>query len=143
MTYQLGFFCRAGEQTGQAALERLLDEVLSTGGPLPGERLGPLAQEVAAYRLATKAHSGQEVPGRLGLEIRVGVATIAESVLQADPDGERGIWGSDLLATITLSGGDPDWALVHRFWAALAELWSAVAWDEMSGFAIAEGGPQA
>ena len=143
VTYQLSFFCRAGEETGRAALERLLDEVLGTGGPLLGEWLGPFDPEVAAYRLATKAHPGQEVPGRLNLEIRVGVASIAESVFEADPDGEHGIWGCDLLATIMLSGGDPDWSLVHRIWAALAELWAAVAWDEMSGFAIAVGGPEA
>lgn len=143
MTYQLSFFCRAGEETGRAALERLLDEVLGTGGPLMGEWLGPFDPEVAAYRLATKAHPGQEVPGRLNLEIHVGVASIAESVFEADPDGEHGIWGCDLLVTIALSGGDPDWALVHRIRAALAELWTAVAWDEMSGFAIAVGGPEA
>lgn len=99
---------------------------------------------MAAFQLTTKAHSGQEAPGRLNLEIHVGVAFIAESVFQADPDGEHGIWGCDLLATIMLSGGDTDWApVVHRIWAALAKLWSAVPWDEMSGFAIAEGGPQA
>ena len=142
MAYELSFFCRAGEDTGQAALERLLDEVLSTGGPLPGEWLGPFGKEVAGYRLATKAHPGQEVPGWLNLEIHVGVAFIAESVFDADPDGEHGIWGCDLLALITLSGGDPDGALVHRIWAALAKLWSAVAWDGMSGFAVGEGGPQ-
>ncbi|MGI8329829.1 hypothetical protein ACRYCC_07670 [Actinomadura scrupuli] len=138
MTYQLSFFCRSGEVTGHAALERLLDELLSTGGPLLGEWLGPFDREVAAYELATKADSRQEVPGWLNLEIHVGVAFIAESVFQADPDGEHGIWGCDLLATITLSGGDPDWVLVRRIWAALAKLWSAVAWDGMSGFAIAE-----
>lgn len=142
MVYQLSFFCRAGEETGQAALERLLDELLSTGGPFPGEWLGPFGPEVAAYQLAAKANPEQGPPGWLNLELHVGVASVAESVFQADPDGEHGIWGCDLLATITLSGGDPDWALVHRIWAALAELWSAVPWDEMSGFAIAEGGPK-
>jgi hypothetical protein len=143
VTYQLSFFCSAGEESGQAALERLLDEVLSTGGPLLGEWLGPFVEEVAAYELATKAHGGQAVPGWLTLEIHVGVAFIAESVIQADPDCEHGIWGCDLLATITLSGGEPNWALVHRIWAALAKLWSAVPWDEMSGFEIAEGVPEA
>ena len=136
MAYQLSFFCRAGEETGQGALARLLDELLSTGGPLHGKWLGPYVEEVAAYKLVTKAHAGQVVPGRLTLEIHVGVAFIAESVIQADPDGEHGIWGCDLLATITLSGGDPDWALVNRIWAVLGRLWSAVPWDEMSGFEI-------
>ncbi|GAB2824135.1 hypothetical protein GCM10022221_22720 [Actinocorallia aurea] len=32
--------------------------------------------------------------------------------------------------------GATDWPLVHRLWAALATLWSAVAWDEQSGFAL-------
>jgi hypothetical protein len=27
-----------------------------------------------------------------------------------------------------------DWPLVNRIWAALIALWSAIAWDEMSGF---------
>ena len=41
MAYRLSFFCKAGEETGQAALERLLDELLSNGSPLLGEWRGP------------------------------------------------------------------------------------------------------
>ena len=73
----------------------------------------------------------------MSLEIHVGVAFIAESVIAASPNDEHGIWGSDLLATITLSGDVLDWPLVQRIWTALVDLWSAVPWDEMSGFEIA------
>jgi hypothetical protein len=72
--------------------------------------------------------------GWLTLQFSVGVKYNAESVIGASPDGEHGIWGSDLLAELTLSGNDTDWPLVERIWAALAALWSAIAWDEMSGF---------
>jgi hypothetical protein len=79
----------------------------------------------------------------LTLEVHVGVAEIAESVISASPNDEWGIWGCDLLATVTLSGDNPDWALVHRIWAAVVSLWRAVPWDESSGFEIAaSGAPQ-
>lgn len=42
----------------------------------------------------------------------------------------------DLRVTITLSGDNPDWPLVDLIWAVLVDLWSAVPWDEMSGFEI-------
>ncbi|MFF4338469.1 hypothetical protein ACFY00_00865 [Kitasatospora sp. NPDC001540] len=71
----------------------------------------------------------------------MGVAEIAESVTAASPDDERGIWGCDLLATVTLSGDAPDRPLVDRVWAAVTALWGAVAWDEASGFEIASRGP--
>jgi hypothetical protein len=137
LAYRLSFFCRAGEETGQAALERLLDELLSNGSPLLGEWRGPYVDAVAGYSLATRGPSGEPTADWGSLEIHVGVAFIAESVIAASPNDEHGIWGSDLLATITLSGDVPDWPLVQRIWTALVDLWSAVPWDEMSGFEIA------
>lgn len=137
MVYCLSFFCRAGEETGQAALERLLDELLANGALVLGEWHGPYVGAVAGYSLVTKGSSGEPVAAWLTLEIVVGVRRIAESVITASPDDEQGIWGSDLLATVTLSGGSTDWPLVGRIWRALVDLWSAVPWDEMSGFEIA------
>ncbi|MER6227530.1 hypothetical protein ABT189_44485 [Streptomyces sp900105755] len=141
MAYQLSFFCRSGEDRGDEALDRLLDYLLESGDRLVGEWLGPLQDSVAAFRLGTGS-SDSPVADLLTLEIHVGVAEIAESVIAASPNDERGIWGCDLLATIALSGDNPDWALVHRIWAAVVNLWGAVPWDEPSGFEIAEGTPQ-
>ncbi|WP_033257886.1 MULTISPECIES: hypothetical protein [Kitasatospora] len=67
---QLTFFCRAGEESGQAAISRLLDELLPAGD-------------------------------------LIGVGWIAESVIAASPGNEQGIWGCDLLATVTLTGNVP------------------------------------
>ncbi|MGW2932792.1 hypothetical protein ACWDA7_13210 [Streptomyces sp. NPDC001156] len=117
MAYQLSFFCRSGEDRGDEALDRLLHYLLESGDRLVGEWL-------------------------LTLEVHVGVAEIAESVITASPNDEQGIWGCDLLATVTLSGDNPDWALLHRIWAAVVSLWGAVPWDESSGFEIAAGMPQ-
>lgn len=64
----------------------------------------------------------------------MGVEYNAESVIRASPNDECGIWGSDLRAELTLTGNDTDWPLVNRIWAVLITLWSAIAWDEMSGF---------
>jgi hypothetical protein len=136
VAYYLSFFCRAGEDTGQAALERLLDELLANGAPLLREWRGPYVDAVAAYSLATRGSSGEPAADWLTLEIHVGVRFIAESVIAASPNDEQGIWGSDLLATVTLSGDSPDWPLVDRIWTALVDLWSAVPWDETSGFEI-------
>ncbi|MFE4695483.1 hypothetical protein ACFRIC_00185 [Streptomyces sp. NPDC056738] len=137
MAYRLSFFCRSGEERGDEALDRLLDHLLEGGGGLWGEWLGPFEDWVAAFRLGTGSSDGLgAVADLLTLEVHVGVAEIAERVIDASPDDEWGIWGSDLLATVTLSGDNPDWALVHRIWAAVADLWGAVPWDESSGFEI-------
>ncbi|MFJ8621998.1 hypothetical protein ACIRD3_04050 [Kitasatospora sp. NPDC093550] len=141
MAYQLMFFCRSDEENGQAAVSRLLNELLPAGDLLVTERSGPFVAEVAVCSLATRGPAGKPVADWLTLEVHVGVAWIAESVIAASPDDEHGIWGCDLLATVTLSGDNPDWTLVSRLWTALARLWSATPWDEMSGFAIAESVP--
>jgi hypothetical protein len=136
MVYRLSFFGRCGEQTAQDVIGRLLDEVLADGAPILGEVRGPVASvdEIAAYRLATMTREREAAADWLTLEVHTGVGHNAETVIGVDPDAEHGIWGSDLYAVISLSGGDPDWALVDRIWSALERLWSAVAWDEQSGF---------
>ncbi|MGW5355314.1 hypothetical protein ACWERV_32945 [Streptomyces sp. NPDC004031] len=106
------------------------------GGPVLGEWLGPFVDEVAAYRLATEGDAERPVADWLTLDVHVGVEWLAESVIAADPDNEAGTWGSDLLATVTLSGNSPDWALVNRIWDTIINLWPTVPWDEMSGFQI-------
>lgn len=143
MAYQLSLFCRSGEARGDEALDRLLDHLLETGEPLVGEALGPFDDAVAAFRLGTRSSTGDwSVSDLLLLEVHVGVAEIAASVIAASPDDEQGIWGCDLLAGVTLSGDDPDWPLVNRIRAAAAGLWKAVPWDESSGFEVAAGSPQ-
>ncbi|MFC8239997.1 hypothetical protein [Streptomyces chartreusis] len=143
MAYQLSFFCRSGESRSDEALDRLLDHLLESGHRLVGEYVGPFEDSVAVFRLGTgSSDSDRPVADLLTLDVRVGVAEIAESVIAASPDDEQGIWGCDLLATITLSGDNPDWALVHRIWAAMESLWEAVPWDESSGFEIAARTPQ-
>lgn len=141
MAYQLTFFCRSGEENGQAAISRLLDELLPVGDLLLTQRSGPYVDEVAVCSLATRGPAGHPAADWLVLEVHVGVEWIAESVIAASPDNEQGIWGCDLLAMITLAGDTPDWPLVNRIWEALLRLWSATPWDEMSGFEIAEGMP--
>jgi hypothetical protein len=63
-------------------------------------------------------------------------------VISASPDNEYGIWGSDLLAELILAGNATDWPLVNRTWAVLISLWSAIAWDEMSGFEANKDAPE-
>jgi hypothetical protein len=62
-------------------------------------------------------------------------------VIHASPNDEYGIWGSDLRAELILTGNDTDWPLVNRIWSALLTLWSAIAWDEMSGFEVNKDAP--
>ncbi|WP_277439272.1 hypothetical protein [Streptomyces sp. SPB162] len=143
MAYQLSFFCRSGEARGDEALDRLLDYLLETGEPLVGESLGPFDDSVAAFKLGTKSSTSDwSVSDLLMLEVHVGVAEIAESVIAASPNDEQGIWGCDLLASVTLGGDNPDWPLVNRIWAAAVSIWKAVPWDESSGFEIAASSPQ-
>ncbi|HEY9327180.1 MAG TPA: hypothetical protein VIS09_02885 [Streptomyces sp.] len=140
MAYQLSFFCRSGEENGDEALDRLLDCLLESGDGLVGEWLGPVDDSVAAFRLGTRSEeTDRPVADLLTLELHVGVAEIAESVIAASPNDEWGVWGCDLLAIVTLSGDNPDWSLVHHIWAAVVRLWKAVPWDESSGFKVASG----
>lgn len=136
MVYRLSFFGRCDEEPAPGVICRLLDELLAAGSPLLGELRGPVVpvDDVAAYRLATMTPEGAGAADWLYLEVHVGIAHNADVVIGVDPDAEHGVWGSDLYAVISLSGGDPDWVLVDRICAALERLWSAVAWDEQSGF---------
>jgi len=137
--YRLSFFGRCDEEPAPDVICRLLDELLATGGPLLGEVRGPVVpvDDVAAYRLATMTSEGTAAADWLYLEVHVGIAHNAETVVGVDPDAEHGIWGSDLYALISLSGENPDWPLVERIWSGLERSWSAVAWDEQSGFDVA------
>ncbi|MEE1783814.1 hypothetical protein PUR71_12980 [Streptomyces sp. SP17BM10] len=76
------------------------------------ERSGPFVDEVAVCSTATRGTAGDPVADWPTLEVQAGVSWIAESVIAASPDDEHGIWGCDLLATVTLIGDNPDWTLV-------------------------------
>lgn len=136
VAYSLTFFCRSGELTGSSALATFLAKLTDAGDPLlirhdAVDRI----DEVDACELASDNGSGAAASGWLLLQFSVGVEYNAPSVIGASPSGEYGIWGSDLVAELILSGVT-DWPLVKRIWAALAALWSAIAWDEMSGFDV-------
>lgn len=137
MAYCLTFFCRSSEVSGSSALTRFLAKLTETGDPvLVRHAAADFADEVDGCELATDNGSGRPTAGWLLLELSVGVRYNAPSVIAASPDDECGIWGSDLLAELILSGSSTDWPLVKRIWAVLATLWSAIAWDEMSGFEV-------
>ena len=136
MSYVLTFFCRSGEAIGSSALATFLAKLGETGDPVLVRRdAADHIDEVDVCELASDNGSGVAAAGWLLLEFSVGIEYNARSVIVASPGGEDGIWGSDLVAELILSG-ETDWPLVKRIWAALADLWSAVAWDEMSGFDI-------
>jgi hypothetical protein len=142
VAYYLNFFCRAGEENGSSALARFLATLAETGDPLLVERkTGDYVDEVAVCELATDDGSGRPAADWLSLEFSVGVEFIAEYAIAVSPNDEYGIWGSDLQAQITLSGNSSDWPLVDRIWTTLVDLWSAVAWDETSGFEIGTSAP--
>ena len=116
MAHQLSFFCRAGEESGQEAMSQLLDAVLETGHQLVAEVRSPLFRDGAAgYGLRTTGASAS-TPGAdwPTLELHGGIAAVADSVIAASPNGDRGIWGSDLLALVTPSGDSPDRLLLER-----------------------------
>lgn len=137
MAYCLTFFCRSGEVNGPSALATFLSKLTETGDPvLIRHDAADYVDEVDVCELATDNGSGTAVAGWLILQFSVGIEYNAQSVIGASPSGEHGTWGSDLLAELTLSGATTDWPLVKRIWAALAALWPATAWDEISGFDI-------
>lgn len=122
-------------------MDPVLDALLEKGPPLLGTHLGrpeprPGSEPVHQFWLATATESGEPAADYLLLEISVGMRFIAENVLAADPNDDHGIWGSDLMAVVTLTGDHPDWPLVDRIWSALEGLWPTVPWDQMSGFEI-------
>jgi hypothetical protein len=142
VAYYLTFFCRSGEETGSSALARFLSQLTATGAPVLIRRLAEdYVDEVDVCELATDNGSGIPAAGWLILEFSVGVEYNAESVIHASPNDECGIWGSDLQAVLTLTGSDADWPLVKRIWTVLVTLWSAIAWDEMSGFEVNKDAP--
>ena len=136
MAYVLTFFCRSGEANGSSALATFLAKLTEAGGPVLVRRhAADHIDEVDVCELASDNGSGVAAAGWLLLEFSVGIEYNAWSVIAASPSGEDGTWGSDLVAELILSG-ETDWPLVKRIWAALAALWSTIAWDEMSGFDI-------
>ena len=142
VAYSLYFLCRSDEENGSSALARFLAKLTETGDPVLVKRGGgDYVDEVDVCWLATDDGSGRPTEDWLILNLLVGVEFNADFVIHADPDDEHGTWGSDLLAELILSGGSVDWPLVNRIWAVLAALWSAIAWDEMSGFEINDDAP--
>lgn len=143
MAYHLTFFCRSGEENGPAALTAFLSKLTETGDPVLIERhSADYADEVDVCELATDNGSAMPASGWLTLQFSVGIEYNAQSVISASPDDEHGIWGSDLLAELILTGNTTDWPLVNRIWAVLITLWSAIAWDETSGFEANKDAPE-
>jgi hypothetical protein len=143
VAYYLTFFCRSGEENGSSALAAFLSELTETGDPvLIKHAAADYVDEVDVCELATDNGSGMPTAGWLTLELSVGIEYNAQSVIRASPNDERGIWGSDLQAQLILTGNDTDWPLVNRIWAVLIALWSAIAWDEMSGFEANDDAPR-
>jgi hypothetical protein len=115
VAYYLTFFCRSGEENGSSAMARFLSELPETGGPvLVKHSAADYVDEVDVCRLATDNGSGAPEAGWVVLELSVGVEYNAQSVLRASPYDERGIWGSDLRAVLTLTGSNTDWPLAKR-----------------------------
>ena len=142
MAYHLTFFCRSGEENPSSALAAFLAKLTETGDPVLIERPArDYVDEVGVCELATGNGSGMPASGWLLLQFSVGIKYNAQSVIGASPDDEHGIWGSDLMAELILSG-TTDWPLVNRVWAVLITLWSAIAWDEMSGFEASKDAPE-
>lgn len=143
MAYSLTFFCRSRQENGSTALASFLAKLTETGDRVLIRRpAADYADQVDACELATDNGSGMPAAGWLVLQFQVGVRYNADSVIRADPDDERGIWGSDLQAELLLTGSDTDWPLVNRIWALLVTLWQAIAWDEMSGFEADKDAPR-
>ena len=142
VAYYLTFFCRSGQESGSSALARFLAKLAETGDPVLIRRSGTdYVDEVDVCELATDDGSGIPAAGWIVLQFSVGVKYNAKSVISASPNDEYGIWGSDLQAELILSGNKTDWPLVKRIWAVLVTLWSAIAWDEMSGFEVNKDAP--
>ena len=142
VAYYLTFFCRSGQENGSSALASFLSKLTETGDPvLIKRRAANYLDEVDVCELATDNGSGMPTAGWLVLQFSVGVRYNAQSVIGTSPNDECGIWGSDLLAELILSGNNTDWPLVNRTWAVLVTLWSATAWDEMSGFEVNKDAP--
>ena len=64
MVYSLHFFATTGEESGQAAINRFLDELAVPGRPVLSEWLGPFADEVAVTGSPHPTQTGQ--PRRTG-----------------------------------------------------------------------------
>jgi hypothetical protein len=142
MAHHLTFFCRSGQENPSSALAAFLAKLTETGDPvLIKPHAADYVDEVGVCELATGNGSGLPAAGWLILQFSVGIEYNARSVIGASPDDQHGIWGSDLLAELILSG-TTDWPLVNRIWAALITLWSAIAWDEISGFEANEDAPE-
>jgi hypothetical protein len=142
MAYHLTCFCCGGEENPSSALATFLSKLTETGDPMLIKRHeADYVDEVGVCELATDNGSGMPTAGWLILQFSVGIEYNAQSVISASPDDEHGIWGSDLLAELILSG-TTDWPLVNRIWAVLITLWSAIAWDEMSGFEANKDAPE-
>jgi len=90
---------------------------------------------------ATDNGSGSPAADWIAVEFRVGVEYNSDFVIEVSPNNENSVWGSELVVEMTLSGGNPDWVLVTKVWRTLANLWSAVAWDEHSGFDVSVDAP--
>lgn len=143
MAYHLTFFCRSGEENPSSALATFLSKLAQTGDPVLVRRCaGDYVDEVGVCELATDNGSAVPKSGWLILQFSGGTECNAQSVISASPNDEHGIWGSDLLVELILTGNTTDWPLVNRIWAVLITLWSAIAWDEMSRFEANKDAPE-
>jgi hypothetical protein len=135
MAHHIDFFCRTGISRADTAFDVFVQS-LSAGATevetsATGVGIANMSWDIARVR---------DQEGRAGESISVTFLTGSElltAVLKqvtGEPGGER-VLGTDLLVQLILVG-DVDWTLFSDIRSILTDLWSAVPYDETSGFDV-------
>jgi hypothetical protein len=132
MTYSITFLC----STGGADPGQILESAICAARQ-DGPQLAIVEQTNGDdwTESGIIAVDGVADPSAIRLEVRGPSKLTVDVVSQYAEEAEAGRLDSvDSVATLTLSGEDIDWRIVKKLWQAFESQWSAIPYDETSGF---------
>ncbi|MEV4137249.1 hypothetical protein AB0J72_34380 [Dactylosporangium sp. NPDC049742] len=138
MAYLMGWFARSGEPVAQRIAPALLEAASRLEPDLVAvhvhDGVGTVDYEVFAGPTSPPAG----VPVLLSVRTGLRAADLAHFI---EPDSPAELLQCDTRIELILSGPftDADWSIVRGLHRAAVELWDALLWDEMDGFAVTLG----
>jgi hypothetical protein len=146
MAYLMGFFARSGEPVAQRVAPALLEAASRLEPGLQAVHVydGIGAPEYGVLRRTDGAADPRTLPLDSGVPVQLSVRTGLRAVDLAhfiEPGGPAELLQCDTQIELVLSGRftDADWSIVRALYRAAVELWDALLWDEVDGFAVTFG----
>lgn len=132
VSYNITFYCHSNATRPGEAIDQIAAWTASQG---VGLQLATRASGVGWAEASIGLSDSSAADGSVRLEVHNAPSLVGDMVKQvSSEDSSKRLAAADLVAILTLSGDEIEWEAVRGTWLALEALWSAIPYDDGSGF---------